>query len=130
MRLDFLSVGEEFGADAWANTLHGRNLRTSRAVRGAPRCCSGAGALDRISHFDPVEHSTLQIADVLEAEAGKDRRGRGAPHAGTADRDQLSFFIWVQLLRAFGQMPQRNQDAARDVAELASEFVRLAHVEQ
>ncbi len=48
----------------------------------------------------PVQHSSLEIRDVLEAETGKDGGGRGAAYSGPADSNNVPVLVAFQLARS------------------------------
>ena len=84
-------------------------------------------ALDAAALGAPAQHAARQVGDVGEARLLQDRRGMRRAAAGAAHRDDR--LVLGQLPGAGGELAQRHQRGAADMAQGTAEFGGLAHVE-
>src|SRR5215472_192536 len=99
-------------------------------MKSAMLISASVSAFDRQLLLVPVEHSALEIRHVLEPEARQHCGRRGAADPCSADSDDLLVLVTIKLGNSRRQLAKWNQDAARNVPQLASVFVRLTDIEQ
>src|SRR5580700_7840254 len=78
----------------------------------------------------PFEHTAFKVPDVLEAQAGEDCGGGGASDSDSAYRDDVASLRVRYLFCSLGQLLQRYQPRARDMAQLSAILIFLAYVDE
>ena len=65
-----------------------------------------------------------------ESQAGQNGGGRCTADSGPTHHDDMAVLVVLNLSRANRHLFERDEDAARDMAEVIAVFVRLTHIEQ
>src|SRR5215813_5653351 len=94
--------------------------------RGMDECLT----FDRQALLVPIEHSALEVRDLLKAKPTEHRGRGGTAYPRSADCNHVLGLVRCELRRPGRQLPKWNQEAAGNVPKLAAVLFRLTDVEK
>src|SRR6185312_3339420 len=91
------------------------------------RLRSNTAAIHRVALGVPAQHSAREIGDARETRLLQHHRRLRRASARAADGDDRP--VALELVLALAERAERDERGTRQMAELALEFVGLAHID-